>query len=588
MSTCSTDQCSSTSQKEARLLRDNENSVDAVSNASSNDSTATSTLGNTAPEGDPANFTGEGHTSSFRADSASMTSAAESFTAANRKLSRILTGSYEEHKKVVVDYSNCPKMGGERPYPPALPMKDAYEVTFDGPGDPIHPFNWSSKKKTLLCVILGLNCISIAMGSSIFASGVEQICAIYHVIPVVAILGVTLFVLGFAASPVIYAPLSEIYGRRGVLVLSAFGFSLFHFAVATAKDLQTIMICRFFGGLIGAAPMAVVPAAFADMFDTQVRGKAICVFALGVFVGPILAPVIGSYIVQYTTWRWLEYVIAIFSAVIFVAILLWFEETHHPTILVNKAKLMRRITNNWGIHAAHESVELSVKEIAQKTVTRPIVMLLTEPVLFLVSIYNSFVYGILYLMLEAYPIVFVDGYGFTKNGELPYIALIIGMFICGGFIWYCENDYLRRVKAKGGLVPEARLIPMVLAGIIFPIGILWFCWTGNYHDKIHWMVPTVAGSFIGFGLIGIFLPCLNYIIESYLLLAASAVAANTFLRSTFGACFPLFAGYMFRGMGTNWAGLLLGLFAAAMIPVPLVLLKYGKGIRVKSKYAYSG
>lgn len=580
MSMSSTDPNSSPSQKDERRL---ENQSSCCSSSSSSNQ-------NTVPEGEPEDFSGEasqGHRPNL-VDSASITSASESFVAANRKLSRIMTGSYEDGEKLEVDYTNCPKMGGDRPFPPSLPNSGIYEVTFDGPTDPIHPFNWPIRTKVLLCFVLGLNCICIAMASSIFASAVQQICVIYHVIPVVAILGVSLFVLGFAASPIVYAPLSEIYGRRGVLVISSFGFTLFHFAVATAKDLQTIMVCRFFAGLIGAAPMAVVPAAFADMFDTATRGKSICIFALGVFVGPILAPVIGSYMVEHTTWRWLEYVIGMFSGAITVALALFFKETHHPTILVNKAKMMRKMTNNWGIHAAHENVELSVKEIAQKTITRPIVMLLTEPVLLFVTIYNSFVYGILYLLLEAYPIVFVKGYGFHTNGELPYIALIIGMMVCAAFIWYCEVDYLKRVKKKGGLVPEARLIPMVFAGIVFPIGILWFCWTGNYHDKVHWMVPTVAGSFIGFGLIGIFLPCLNYIIESYLLLAASAVAANTFLRSAFGACFPLFAGYMFDGMGTNWAGLLLGLFAAAMIPVPLILLKYGKRIRVKSKYAYSG
>lgn len=589
MSISSKDQHSSPSQK-IEHEHPMGNSSGRSSCSTDRSCTSSGSVPDTAPEGDPADFAGQGRQASkFSAnEAASITSATESGIAANRKLSRILTGSFQEVERVEVDYSKCPKMGGDRPFPPSLPNSGLYEVTFDGPDDPIHPFNWPTRTKVTLCVVLGLNCISIAMASSIFASAVQQICAIYHVITVVAILGVSLFVLGFAASPIVYAPLSELYGRRGVLVISSFGFTLFHFAIATAKDLQTIMICRFFAGLIGAAPMAVVPAAFADMFDTNTRGKSICLFALGVFVGPILAPVIGSYIVQHTTWRWLEYVIGIFAGAVSAAIILLFKETHHPTILVNKAKEMRRLTNNWGIHAAHENVELSIKEIAQKTIARPIVMLCTEPVLLFVTIYNSFVYGILYLMLEAYPIVFVEGYGFETNGELPYIALIIGMFICGAFIWYFENDYLRRVAKKGGLVPEARLIPMVYAGIVFPIGILWFCWTGNYHDKVHWMVPTVAGSFIGFGLIGIFLPCLNYIIESYLLLAASAVAANTFLRSAFGACFPLFAGYMFKGMGTNWAGLLLGLFAAALVPVPLVLLKYGKRIREKSKYAYSG
>ncbi|CCD24797.1 polyamine transporter TPO1 NDAI_0D04840 [Naumovozyma dairenensis CBS 421] len=520
---------------------------------------------------------------------ATITSAAETQIAINRKLSHVLTGgNVDDEERIGVDYSGCLPMGGNRDYPPELPDRDQFEVTFDGPNDPLHPFNWPMKKKVILCVVLCLDCIGISMGSSIFGSAVLQICEIYDVIQVVAILGITLYVLGFAVSPVIYAPLSEIYGRRGVLVISAFAFCIFQFAVATAENLQTIMICRFFSGVIGSAPMAVVPAAFADMFDTNLRGKAICLFSLFVFVGPILSPVFGSYMAQRTTWRWLEYVVGIFAGVVFVLIVLFYEETHHPSILVNKAKQMRKQSNNWGIHAAHENVELSIKDIIQKTVTRPIFMLFTEPMLLIITIYNSFVYGILYLLLEAYPIVFVEGYGFIENGELPYIALIVGMLVCSFFIWYMDTDYLKRCAKKGGLVPEARLLLMILPSIFFPIGILWFCWTGNYPEKIHFMVPTVAGGFIGFGLIGIFLPCLNYIIESYLLLAASAVAANTFLRSGFGAVFPLFAGYMFHNLGIGWSGLVLGLFAAAMIPVPLLLYKYGAGIRRKSKLAYNG
>lgn len=525
-----------------------------------------------------------------------LASAVQSETETNRELTKLLTntqgekdhGTLEPDGTIQPDYSECLPLGGGRPYPPGLPAQDQFEVSFDGPNDPLHPFNWPMKKKVFLCVLLCLDCICITMGSSMFSSGTQQIVEIYHVIPVVAILGLTLYVLGFAASPVVYAPLSELYGRRGILIIASFGFTLFQFAVATAKDLQTIMICRFFGGFIGAAPLAVVPACFADVFDTNVRGKAIALFSLGVFVGPILSPVMGSYIAQRTTWRWLEYVVGCFAGGLLVALVFFLEETHHPIILVNKAKEMRKASGNWGIRAAHESVELSLKEVAQKTVTRPIIMLFTEPILLVITIYNSFVYGILYLLLEAYPIVFVEGYGFITNGELPYLALIIGMFVCAAYIWYLDNDYLRRFKKKGGLVPEARLIAMVGAGVIFPIGILWFCWTGNYPHKIHWMCPTVAGSFIGFGLMGIFLPCLNYIIESYLPMAASAVAANTFMRSAFGASFPLFAGYMFHGMGVGWAGLLLGLFAAAMIPVPLILLKYGPAIRRRSKYAYTG
>ncbi|SCU93471.1 LADA_0G03268g1_1 [Lachancea dasiensis] len=505
----------------------------------------------------------------------------------NRRVSRFLSGSHMEPEKTGIDYSNCLPMGGDRPFPPVLPDREQFEVAFDGPNDPLHPYNWPHSKRAFLCALLGLNALSVVMGSSIFASAVTQICEIYHVAQVVAILGVTLFVFGFAASPVIYAPLSELYGRQKMLIMSSFGYVCFTFACAVSKDLQSILITRFFAGFIGAAPLAIVPACMFDMYDNESRGTAVTIFAMGVFMGPILAPVFGSYITQYTTWRWTQYVTGMFAGVVTLLLAYFYEETHHPTILVKKARKMREQTGNWGIRAAHEDAELSLKDIAQKTITRPIYMLVTEPILFCITLYHAFVYGILYLMLEAYPIVFEGKYHFYKNGELPYIALLVGMGVNAVYNVYEEKFYIRQVRANDGKpLPEARLRTMVIAGVVFPIGILWFCWTGNYPDKVHFMVPTVAGSFIGFGLIGIFLPCFNYLIDSYLFLAASAIAGNTFMRSAFGASFPLFAGFMFENMGVNWAGLLLGLFALAMIPVPLLLMKYGKQLRQRSKFAF--
>ena len=89
----------------------------------------------------------------------------------------------------------------------------------------------------------------------------------------------------------------------------------------------------------------------------------------------------------------------------------------------------------------------------------------------------------------------------------------------------------------------------------------------------------------GFGLLAIFLQALNYIIDAYLMFAASAIAANTFLRSLAGSVFPLFATYMFDAIGVNWSGTLLGCVAVVLAPIPVVFYRYGAKIRAKSKFA---
>ena len=73
------------------------------------------------------------------------------------------------------------------------------------------------------------------------------------------------------------------------------------------------------------------------------------------------------------------------------------QETHHPLILTRRAEELRRRTGNWGIYAPHEELKLSMKEIVENNIARPLKMLFTEPILFLVSLYNAFIYGMLYL-----------------------------------------------------------------------------------------------------------------------------------------------------------------------------------------------
>ncbi len=132
------------------------------------------------------------------------------------------------------------------------------------------------------------------MGSSIFSPGVGQVAAEYNVSQEVGTLGTSFFVLGYAFGPLMWAPASELYGRRLPIVIAVFGFSIFSVAVAVGKDLQTILICRFFCGLFGSCPLAVVAAVFADMFSNKFRGLAITVFSATIFMGPLLAPFVSD------------------------------------------------------------------------------------------------------------------------------------------------------------------------------------------------------------------------------------------------------------------------------------------------------
>ncbi|CUM56269.1 uncharacterized protein AC631_03929 [Debaryomyces fabryi] len=514
----------------------------------------------------------------------------ESNSEASRTLSHRLTGAGSLISRANDTDEPLPPMGGGKDYPPPLGSRDPYVVSFNGPDDPIHPHNWPQIKKIFTCMVVGLTALSVSLGSAMFAEANQDLKTIYHIGTSVAALGVSLFVLGFAAGPIIWGPLSELYGRKIVMVPSCLGYVCFSFAVATGKDIQTIMICRFFAGFIGAAPLVVVPASIADMYGAAQRGQAMALFAMVLFGGPMMAPIFGGFTVKNDAlgWRWTSYFSGLVGALALIGVVFFYEETHHPLILVKKAETLRRRTGNWGIQAPHDEVSLSLKEICENNVTRPIVMLFREPILLLISIYNAFIYGLLYLFLTAVPLIFIGQYHFVQGvGELPYLSMLIGIIIGGLVCIYFDRRYTRIMEANGGKpVPEERLPAMMIGSFFFSAGLFWLGWAGDYADKVHWIVPTIGAAPIGFGLIVIFLPSINYIIDCYLFLAASALAANTFLRSAFAAAFPLFAQQMFVNMEIKWASTLLGCFAAVLIPVPFLFYRYGARIRAKSKYAF--
>ncbi|TVY36221.1 putative transporter [Lachnellula occidentalis] len=444
-------------------------------------------------------------------------------------------------------------------------------LEFDGKDDPIHPFNWSVKKKVFLSFILGFTTFTVAFSSALFSTATSHVTKDFHVSDEVGVLGVSLYVLGFATGPVFWAPLSELQGRRWPIVVSLLLFSVFQLGVAAGKDLQTVLLCRFWSGLSGASPMTIGAAIFSDMFDDRTRGLAIMVFSMNVLTAPLLAPFVGGFITEDLGWRWTAWIVAIMGFVAFALDPLFLEETYGPRILSSKAAVLRRRTNNWAIHTRYDEVEVDMRELLTNNLTRPLRLLFLEPLILLLSIYLAFIYGFLYLFLTAYPIVFQQIHGMSQGvGGLPYLAMVFGMFLAGFTIILTQPWYQRKLAENNGVViPEWRLPPVIFGGIIFAIGVFWLGWSG-YKKDIHWIAPTLSGIFTGYGLLSIFLQSLNYLVDSYLLFAASANAGSTILRSLCGAGFPLFASAMFKNLGVNWACTLLGGIATICVPIPVL------------------
>lgn len=303
--------------------------------------------------------------------------------------------------------------GDNRAFPPPLPDKDAYCVTFNGPDDLYSPRNYPASKKFLYCFTAGFSAMYVSLGSAYFSQGNKEVMEIFHVGQTVAALATSLYVFGFALGPIVYGPLSELYGRKPIMIFSAFGYSVFLFGVAAAKDLQTIMLCRFFAGFIGSGPFPLAPAIMVDLLEDRPRSVAVNIFVGTIFGAPMLAPILGGFTTKNSAlgWRWNSYFSALIGCVALILNIFCLEETHHPLILARRAEWLRRKTGNWGIFAPQEELRLSLKEIAKNSFLRSWELLFLEPIVFLICIYNAFIYGMLYSFLTVIPLIFGGRFG---------------------------------------------------------------------------------------------------------------------------------------------------------------------------------
>jgi hypothetical protein len=199
------------------------------------------------------------------------------------------------------------------------------------------------------------------------------------------------------------------------------------------------------------------------------------------------------------------------------------------------------------------------------------------------DVYVAIVYGTLYLSFVAYPIVFQRQRGWSPGlGGLAFCGIGIGNLLTIMLEPLCRKliNAHKKDPETGDIPPEAMVSVICIAAVSLATGELWFAWTCT--PNIHWIVPILAGIPFGAGNAGVFIYSNNYLVHSYSLYAASALAGNAVLRSVLGAVVPLAGPAMYAALGSNWAGCTLGLIEMACVPIPVVFYLYGKKIRAKS------
>lgn len=378
------------------------------------------------------------------------------------------------------------------------------------------------------------------------------------------------------------------YGRQIVFFGTYIAFTAFNAGAAGAPNIWGLLILRFFAAAFGSSPLTNAGGVIADLFTANERGLAMSIFSAAPFMGPVLGPIIGGFLGMTEGWRWVNGLMAIWAGAILVITTCLVPETYPPVLLRKRAEKLSKMTGK--VYRSRTDIEqgkVTLSEAYATGLKRPWVLLFTEPIVLLLSLYHAIIYGILYMLFGAFPIVYRQGRGWNEGiSGLPFVAVAVGVLLALVYVIVFDNKmYMKKVKASGVgyTTPEARLPMCIVGGIALPIGLFWFAWTNS--PSVHWAVSVIASIPFGFGMVLIFLSIMNYLIDSYTIFAASVLAGNGIIRSIFGAAFPLFTKQMYSSLGIHWASSIPAFLAVACIPLPFLFYKYGAAIRKKCKYA---
>ncbi|USP79729.1 uncharacterized protein yc1106_07003 [Curvularia clavata] len=458
-------------------------------------------------------------------------------------------------------------------------------VDWDGPDDPENPLNWPAKKKWMLIANVSFMTLISPAASSFFAPGVPQVMRAFHeTSSLIGAFVVSVYVLGFAFGPMLIAPLSELYGRSILYHAGSILFVIFSIACAVSDSMGMLIAFRFLAGCAGSTPLTIGGGSVADMFPVQERAGAMAIWAMGALIGPVVGPIGGGYLVERLVWRWVFWILAIAGGVASITFLFVGHETYHPVLLERKTKALIKSTGNTNLRSKLAK-DLPPKKVFAQAIVRPMKMLFLSPIVFLMCLYVSLNYGILYLFFTTITFVFERQYHFSSGSVgLAYLGIGIGMAIGLASLGIWSDKFVIKHQKKGNLKPEHRLpIQLTLPGaVLLPIGVIIYGWTTQH--KVHWIVPIMSMSFIGLGNLTCLMTAQTYLVDAFTIHAASAMAANTILRSIFGGVLPLAGLPMFNQLGLGWGNTLLGLIALAFIPVPILFRYYGERIRTNPKF----
>ncbi|KAL0577765.1 hypothetical protein V5O48_004223 [Marasmius crinis-equi] len=495
-----------------------------------------------------------------------------------------------------------------------------YEVNLENEE---HPENINLAKKWLIVIIISASSLCVTCASSAAAFAEDGMSLDFHVAKIVTILTISLFVEGLGFGPLLVGPLSEVYGRNIIYRVSFVLLFAFSWAVAFAPNITVMLVFRFITGFCGSAFLSVAGGSVSDLFSNDEVATPMAFYTLSPFIGPVVGPLFSGFVNQVSASSVPQSSIPVERQLITLECSLALDlschhylvihsngspirgesisdlpttsilsiisqlvpETYVPVLQKWKAARLRKLHSDDKYWSPLDREQTNIRQAIVVSCYKPFQLITYDQMALLLNTWTSVILGILYLAFQAFPIIFGDKHGFnTQEVGLSFLGIGIGM--AGAMptqpLW---NRILAKEASEtgGDIPPEAHLLKGQVGGILVPIGLFWLAFTT--YPRVHWIIPIIASVPFGMGSYLVFSSVFTYLVTAYRPIAASAMASNSAMRSTFAAVFPLFAKFMYDSLGTVGATALLAGLMTLLAPLPFVFRKIGPRLRAKSRFA---
>lgn len=466
-----------------------------------------------------------------------------------------------------------------------------FVVSWESEDDPINPYNWAFSRRIVCTLTISLIGGVVGFASAIDSAIIPQAAAEFGIGETVEALATGLFMIGFGAGALVAGPFSETLGRNPVYIATMALYMLFLVGAGASPNIGSQLVCRFFAGIFGATPLVCAGGSLSDIWTPQERVFAFPLFACSSFLGPLLAPLVGDWIGQSSSlsWRWTEWVTLLASGVILGIVVLNQPETYAPVLLGWKAKQLRKITGDERYRGAIEIRKTPLVVRLRRALYRPFLMFIQEPILILFGLYLTMVYIVLFTFLTGYTYIFTDIYGLSQGMTgVCFAGQMVGVLSCSLLIplnMHLRKRDIARAKALGPdakVAPESRLYWAMIGGPAVPISLFWMGWTARPDISI-WS-PLLASVLFGFGILCVFMTTYQYLMDTYEIYAASALASVTFIRYTISGAFIEISIPFYENMGVPYTLTILGSLSGVLVVIPYAFYRYGPAIRKRSRF----